>query len=315
MQTILGAGGAIGTELAKALKKYTTKIKLVSRNPKKVHDTDLLLATDLTKKEAVFEAVKGSSIVYITIGFPYKLSIWKENWPAFISNVTEACIQHQCKLVFFDNIYMYDKNHLAYMTEETPIRPSSNKGKIRAEVVKIIMDEVSNNKLTALIARSADFYGPSIKKTCLLTETVFRPLSIGKKANWLSSVNFKHSFTFTPDAAEATALLGNTDAAYNQIWHLPTAKNPPTGKEWIEMIAQEMDVKPDYQAAPKLLVKIMGLFMPIMKETVEMMYQYDRDYVFDSSKFETYFNYEPTPYKKGIKTIIEKDYQLKTKKK
>jgi hypothetical protein len=33
MQTILGSGGAIDIELAKALTSYTTRIRLVSRHP------------------------------------------------------------------------------------------------------------------------------------------------------------------------------------------------------------------------------------------------------------------------------------------
>jgi nucleoside-diphosphate-sugar epimerase len=308
MQTILGSGGAIGIELAKALKKYTNNIRLVSRSPKKVNETDQLLAADLLNKKDVEQAIKGSQIVYITVGFPYSLKSWKRSWPLFIGYVITACEKYNCKLVFFDNIYMYDPDHLNGMTEEAPINPPSNKGKVRAEITKMIMDEVEQGKLTALIARSADFYGPSIKNTSMLTETVFKPLSNGKKANWMSSVNYKHSFTYTPDAGEATAILGNTDNAYNQIWHLPTAPNPYTGKEWVEQIAKAMNAKPKYQTAPKFLVRIMGLFIPIMREMVEMMYQYDKDYVFDSSKFEKRFNFKPTSYQQGIKEIIQIDY-------
>ena len=143
----------------------------------------------------------------------------------------------------------------------------------------------------------------------MLTETVFKNLSKGKKANWLGSVKFKHSFTFTPDAGKATALLGNTDGAYGEVWHLPTAPNPFTGEEWIKNIAEEMGVEAKIQAAPKFLVKIMGLFMPIMKEMVEMIYQYDRDYIFDSSKFEKRFDFSPTPYLEGIKSIVDLEFR------
>ncbi len=143
----------------------------------------------------------------------------------------------------------------------------------------------------------------------MLTETIFKPFGNGKKANWMGSINFKHSFTYTPDAGKATAMLGNSKDAYNQIWHLPTASDPFTGKEWIEAIAREMGIKPKYQVAPKLLVRIIGLFVPIMREMVEMMYQYDRDYVFDSSKFEKQFNFRPTPYINGIREIVQNDYK------
>ena len=312
MQTILGSGGVVGIELAKALKEFTSEIRLVSRNPKKVSTTDELMPADLLNAANVLKAVQGSSVVYVTVGFPYSIKVMKESWPKLITNVIKACEEHNCKLVFFDNIYMYDSNHLNGMTEETPINPPSKKGEIRAEIAKMIMDEVREGKLTALIARSADFYGPTIQNTSMLTETVFKPLSNGKKANWMSSVNFKHSFTYTPDAGKATALLGNTKDAYNQVWHLPTAANPFTGKEWIEAIAREIKVKPKFQAAPKFLVRTIGLFVPIMREMVEMMYQYDRDYVFDSSKFEKRFDFKPTPYIDGIREIVKVDYKTTT---
>jgi len=309
MQTILGSGGVIGRELAKALTQYTKDIRLVSRNPKKVNETDTLFAADLLKPDEVQNAVKGSEVVYLTVGVQYNSAIWEKNWPIIVSNVIEACKQHRSKLVFFDNIYMYDPDFLDGMTEETPIRPISQKGKVRTKIAQMILGEVATNSLTALIARSADFYGPSIEQNCMLTESVFKPLSKAKKANWLMNVNLKHSFTYTPDAGKATALLGNTDDAYNQVWHLPTAANPMTGKQWIDEIAKALGTKSQYILAPKFVISIMGLFMPIMKEVKEMLYQYDRHYVFNSDKFEARFDMKPTAYLDGIREIVEMDYR------
>lgn len=308
MQTILGSGGIIATELAKSLMAYTTDIKLVSRNPQKVNPTDLIVPLDLTNPDDIDKAIEGSSIVYVTIGFPYSYKEWQAKWPPFMKNVIQACKKYNSKLVFFDNIYMYDQNHLDGMTEETPINPSSKKGKVRAQIAKMIMDEVEAGNLTALIARSADFYGPGIKQNSALTETVFSKLHEAEKAQWLGKTSVKHNYTYTPDAGKATAMLGNTPDAYNQVWHLPSSK-AITGKEWVEAIAKEMNAKPTIQVAPKFIVRIMGLFMPIMKELVEMMYQYDRDYEFNSTKFEKRFNFTPTSYADGIKKIVERDYK------
>ena len=64
-----------------------------------------------------------------------------------------------------------------------------------------------------------------------------------------------------------------------------------------------MGVTPKVQVASKFIVSVMGLFNSIMKEFVEMMYQYDRDYVFDSSKIETVYELKPTPVKEAIKEV------------
>ncbi len=305
MQTIIGTGGAIGVELAKALITYTDEIRLVSRTPAQVNGTDQLFPADVMKGPSLRRAVEGSAVVYVTVGFQYNYKVWRAQWPLFMTNIIAACKDVGAKLVFFDNMYMYDRNHLGHMTEATPINPSSEKGKIRAEIAQQLMDEVEAGKLTALIARSADYYGPNITNTSMLTETVINRLRAGKSAQWIKSLDFIHSMTFVPDAGKATAMLGNTDEAFNQVWHLPTHANPPTGREWVTSIATELKVKPKVQVISQFMMKSIGIFVPILKEISEMSYQYDRDYIFSSKKFDEYFNFTPTLYEIGIKEIVE----------
>ena len=309
MQTILGSGGAVGTQLAKALPSHTNQIRQVSRNPVKVNPADETFRADLTDGEATIQAVKGSDVAYLMVGLPYDTEIWESTWPLIIDNTIKACQVNNCKLVFFDNIYMYHPQAMGNMTEDSLVDPVTRKGKVRKKIAHKVLESSEKGEIKALIARSADFYGPSIKDISMLTETVFKPLSEGKKAQCLGSMNVKHSFTFTPDAGKATALLGNTEDAFGEVWHLPTASNPYTQKELVHIIAEQLGVKPKYMAANKFMVRLLGLFIPIMKEMVEMMYQYDRDYIFHSHKFEQRFNFTPTPYLDGIKEIIETDYR------
>jgi nucleoside-diphosphate-sugar epimerase len=298
MQTILGSSGVIGKELAKSLTEYTKEIRLVSRNPKKINENDELFSADLTNAEQTIKAVEGSEVVYLTAGFQYDIKIWRAQWPVVMKNVIEACKQSNSKFVFFDNVYSYGKVD-GWMTEETPINPVSEKGKVRAGLHKMIMDEVENGNLKAIIARAADFYGPDTPLS-FVNMMVFDNFKKGKKAQWLIDDDKKHSFTYTPDAGKGTAMLGNTDSAYNQVWHLPTNKNVLTGKEFIELAAKAMSVKPDYTIVKKWMVQMLGLFNKVIKESVEMLYQNDSDYLFDSTKFETTFNFKPISYEEGI---------------
>ena len=308
-QTILGAGGTIATDLARDLTAYTRNIRLVSRNPARINDTDQLLPADLTRPEDVFRAVEGSAVVYLTVGFEYDTRVWREKWPALMANVIAACSTYGARLVFFDNVYMYDRDALSRMTEETPVRPSSRKGEVRARIAQMLLDEVQAGRLTALIARSADFYGPNNQKSVLF-ETVYKNLRKGKKANWFGNADKKHACTYTPDAAKATALLGNTPDAFNQVWHLPTAPDPPTGKEWVALFARQLNVAPRYAVVPLFMLRVLGVFVPVMRELHEMAYQYDRDYGFDSSKFQKRFSFQPTPYGQGVKRCIQADAPL-----
>jgi nucleoside-diphosphate-sugar epimerase len=304
MQTIIGSGGAIGMPLAKELNNYTDRVRLVSRNPFKVNETDELYPIDVNDLSQIDNAIAGSEVVYIVVGFQYKLSIWQKTWPPFMQKVIKACKTHNARLVFFDNVYMYSKSAISHMTEDSPLQPPSRKGEIRKQIHEMIMSETENNNLTALIARSADFYGPD-NKNSMLSITVAENLMKGKKAQAFGDINRIHTYTYTPDAAKATAILGNTDDAYNQVWHLPTTKEPLTSRQWIKLIADELKVEPRIQKIPVWMIRLLGLFIPEMKEFPEMLYQYDQDYVFDSYKFEKRFGIEATAPKEGIKILIE----------
>ena len=303
MQTILGSSGVIGKELAKSLTEYTKEIRLVSRNPKKINENDELFSSDLTNAEQTIKAVEGSEVVYLTAGLQYDIKIWRTHWPVVMKNVIEACKQSNSKLLFFDNVYSYGKVD-GWMTEETPIKPDSEKGKVRAELHKMIMDEIEKGNLHAIIARAADFYGPATPLS-FVNIMVFDNLKKGKKAQWLIDENKKHSLTYTPDAGKGTAILGNTDSAYNQVWHLPTNKNALTGQEFINLAAKAMEFKPDYMIVKKWMVTMLGFFNKIVKESNEMLYQNEFDYLFDSGKFEKAFDFKPTSYEEGIVETVK----------
>jgi nucleoside-diphosphate-sugar epimerase len=210
----------------------------------------------------------------------------------------------KAKLVFFDNVYMYDPAFIGNMTEETPVNPKSRKGKIRSRLAKLVNYAHKKGDVQTTIARSADFYGPGVKDVSVLTETMIKPLSEGKKASILGKPKAIHSFTFTRDAGKATALLGNSPEAFGEIWHLPTAPDPWTQKEYLEFVAKELGKSPKYRKVNKFMLGLIGLFVPVMKEFIEMYYQYDRDYVFISDKFENSFGFKPTSYEEGIRQTV-----------
>jgi nucleoside-diphosphate-sugar epimerase len=289
--------------LAKELLNYTDQIRLVSRNPKRVNDKDELFPADLSDSTLVEKAIAGSQVVYLVVGFDYSIKVWKEKWPALMRATIEACKKYNAKLVFFDNIYLYDSSALGHIAEDAPINPPSQKGKVREEIAAMIMKEIKDGKLTALIARAPDFYGPGNEKSVLI-EMVYKNIKKGKRPNWFIDADKKHSFIYTPDAARATALLGNTPDAYNQVWHLPTDKNTLTGNEIIALFNKEMNASKKVMIMPMFMIRLLGIFIPFMREMPEMMYQYDRDYIFDSDKFENRFHLQPTSYLQGIKQVV-----------
>lgn len=303
MQTILGAGGAIGVELAKALTAFTTDIRLVSRNPKPIHATDTLFSADLSKDDDISAAVEGSTVCYLTIGFPYSTKVWQAEWLPLIQRVIKACSAHNVKLVFFDNVYAIGGDNVRHITEQSSISPTSKKGEVRAAVERVIIEAVERGKIQAIIARAPDFFS-EVKAQSLLMNLVYDNYAKGKAAQWFCNADVPHSTGYTVDLAKGTAILGNSPDAFNQIWNLPVSNQAPTGREWAAMFAEEMNVANKMQVLPSWGLWTLGVFVPILKEMYEMRYQYDREYFFDSGKFASRFNYTPTTNQEAIKRTI-----------
>ncbi|MCU1335671.1 MAG: hypothetical protein JWO19_1252 [Bryobacterales bacterium] len=301
--TILGAGGAIGNELLKELSARNEPIRLVSRNPKPVQGVAEVVAADLSNLDDTVKAVSGSRVAFLVVGLKYDLKLWREMWPRIMSNAIEAAKRSNARLVFLDNVYMYGKVD-GPMTEETPFRPCSKKGEVRAEIATMLLNEIKAGNTTALIARAGDFYGPRVQ-TAIPTVMVFDKFAKGAKANWLVNDSVKHSFTFTPDVGKSLVLLAETETAWNQSWHVPSAPDPPTGKELIELAAKEFGTQPKYRVLTKPIIWAAGWFDSTIRELYEMLYQYDVDYVFDSTKFAKAFAFKATSYADGVRRCAQ----------
>jgi nucleoside-diphosphate-sugar epimerase len=303
MVTILGAGGSIGNQLVKELTLRNTPIRLVSRNPRPSTGSVQAMAADLTQLDDTVKAVSGSSVAFLLVGLKYELKLWRELWPRIMRNAVEAAKRANARLIFFDNVYMYGKVDGA-MTEETPFRPCSSKGEIRAEIATSLLKEIKAGNLTAMIARSADFYGPGAR-TGVPNILVFDKLAKGEKPAWLANDSVKHSFTFTPDAARSLVQLMDSESSWNQTWHVPTTADPPTGKEFIALAAKEFGTVPKHRVLTRPMLKVAGWFDTTVRESYEMLYQSKFEYIFDSSKFAGAFHCHPTPYVEGIHKTAE----------
>ncbi len=297
MHTILGINGNVGKLLATELTQKGIKVRGVSRRPFLGNWEHI--AADVLNLEQLTAAIAGSEVVYLAVGLEYTIKIWQRDWPILMQNTIEACRRTNAKLIFIDNVYMYGRVD-GTMTETTPMHPSSEKGKVRAEVAKLLLTAFEGKILRGCIARAADFYGPDCDKSGL-NMTVFERFAAKKSAQWLGKADKKHSFTYVPDMAKALAILG-TDDRMNQsfVWHLPTAAPALTGLEIMEQAGKLFDVSPKFSAIGDFMMSILGIFIPIMRELKEMSYQTNFDYIFSSEKFERVFSLKPMSYADGI---------------
>lgn len=310
MQTILGANGIIGEELAKNLRKdYTSQIRLVGRNPQKVHPDDQPFKADLLVKEEVEGAIQGSKIAFLTVGLPYQSEIWLRDWVKILKNVTEACIKQGVNLVYFDNTYAYPQDSII-QKEDTPLTSEGKKGTAKKMAAEVLLKAISEGKIKAAICRAPEFYGPG-KTKGITNTTVFENLKNGNVPKVFLRDDVKRTLIYTPDAAKAMALIGNTDDAYGQTWHLPCDDNRLTYSEFMGEISNQLGRKIKYSVLGKFLLNVLSFINGNIKETLELLPRYEIDNIFDSSKFKKRFpDFKVTTYQEGIAEIL-KDYGIK----
>ncbi|MET7035997.1 NAD-dependent epimerase/dehydratase family protein [Elizabethkingia miricola] len=313
MQTILGANGQIGEELARELKRnFTSDIRIVSRHAQKVNDTDEIFSADLSVREKAIEAVRGSEIAYFTLGLPISSDLWEKQFPIILRNVIDACKVNGTKLVFFDNTYMYPQDD-RILTEDTAFAPVGRKGRVRREMAEMVLKEIQSGELEAVICRAPEFYGPA--KTQSITNTlIFNNIKEGKALKVPLSDKKKRSLIWTPDASRATALIGNTPDAFGQTWHLPVDKSHPAYREFIRTASGIYGKDLKYSVVPKFVFSIGALFNKKMKELLELLPRYEHNNVFDDSKFRKRFpEFKVTSYKQGIEQIKKEQFQQQNK--
>jgi nucleoside-diphosphate-sugar epimerase len=300
--TVLGAGGVIARELTDALLAQGAPVRLVSRRVHPAPAGAEHVVADLLDAGAVDRAVAGSDVVHLVAGLRYDTAVWQAQWPRVMANTIEACQRHGARLAFFDNVYAYGRVD-GPMTEDTPFNPCSRKGEVRAAIAATLVDAMGRGEIRALIARSADFYGPGTDNS-LLHALLTRRLRAGRTPQWIGDPKAVHSFTFTPDAGAALARLSREPGAWGQTWHLPTSAEPVTGEALVRL-ACELAGRPfRLQVLPRWMVGALGWFVPALRENQEMMYQLEQDYRFDSRKIERAFGLRATGYREGLQRTL-----------
>lgn len=305
MQTILGANGQIARELAKELKRnYTSDIRLASRNPKKVNDTDSLFPANLLDVEQTEKAVKGSEIAYLTVGLPMNTVMWKEQFPPMMRHVIDACKKYNCRLVFFDNTYMYPQDG-CILTEETSFDPVGRKGKVRAGIANMLLNEMRLKRIDAVICRAPEFYGPG-KTQSITNSMIFNAIRKNKKPRVFLKDDTLRTLIWTPDASRAMALIGNNSDTYGQTWHLPADDNRLTYRQFMALISEIYNQDFDYDIVSSFQVKLGGIFKKSLREVQELLPRYAHDNIFSSVKFRQRFpDFDITTLKEGVMQIMQ----------
>lgn len=303
LHTVLGAGGASGKAIIAELLQKSLAVRAVQRSSFTMKGVECVNATLLDQEETK-KAIDGSTHVYMCAAVEYKTRSWQHDWPLMMDNIIKACLYADAVLVFLDNIYMYGPAPLTIPFDEKHTQlPPSKKGMVRKQVADMVEKAITDQNLKAVIARSADFYGPYAKNSMLYIQTLDRMMA-GKGPNSIATPGIRHTYGNTTDNARAMVLLAKHPDCYGQVWHLPVG-DAITPEQIVQLINKALNTSFKPSFIPTFIKAILRVLIPVMKEAGEMEYQFDNEYIMSWDKFKKRFpDFRVTPYEKGIAEMI-----------
>jgi len=299
---VLGTG-AIGRAVMEELIKRGESVRMVNRSgrmdeaPAEVE----VVASDLYIQANVKEVTRDAQVVYQASQPDYNQ--WPGKFPLLQKSIIEGLTGSNAKLVLVENLYMYGDTEGMPMTEDTPYNAHTRKGRVRGEISRAAFKAHQEGRVRVTAARGGNFFGPW-GTASTMGGRAFYPLLRGKPAQLIGRTDLPHTHTYVKDFGKALVVLGERAEADGQAWHVPNDMPEITQGELVRMFAEEAGVEPKISSMGKLMMAIGGVFLPEARETLEMMYEFDKPFIVDSSKFEKMFGMRATPIRAAIRETV-----------
>src|SRR6266700_64956 len=301
LHVVLGATGGVGQALVQALAVQRAQVRAVNRSGRAHVPAPVeVMAADLTNRESTLAVCQGASVVYHCAGVPYQQ--WATYMPVWLDNVISAVSATGATLVYIDNNYMYAPTSQP-LTEESLQAPVTRKGKLRKQLADTILAAHARGQIRATIGRTPDFYGPGVRISNV-GEQFFTAVVEDKRVPWLGKLDVPHVLAFVEDTARGLITLGTHEEALGQVWHLPTAAQALTGRQYIALASEAAGVQARPLAVPGLLLRVLGLTNPVLRESVEMLYEFNEPLLFDGSKYTRAFGGTPTSHQEAMRRTV-----------
>ena len=306
IHTVLGAG-PVAKATVNALMARGLPVRVVHRSgtfPAQ-HGVEVV-AADTSNLNQLTKAFKGSAVVYMCAMPAYHR--WAEEFDAMMQNILQACATNGSAMVFADNLYMYQESPHAPLTESTPLRPITRKGVVRARVAELVLQAHRDGKVKTAIARASDFFGPKIENA-MLGGRFFPQLIAGKTVQWFGNPDMPHTFTYVPDFGNALVELGVDGAGWGEVWHVPNCITC-TAREAADATAALTKQPVKLKGGGRLMLRVIGFFIPAAKEMIEMLPHFETPYVVDDSKWRSRMQTKATPWREALSVTLA-SYQTK----
>jgi nucleoside-diphosphate-sugar epimerase len=304
---LFGAAGAAGRSIAAALSAAGRRYRAIGRARQPLeaafgNDPYAQIATwNPDDPASIVAAAAGLQSAVYLVGVPYhRFALHPPLMRDTLAGLTVAGVE---RLILIGTVYPYGRARSNPVTETHPREPHTFKGRMRLEQENLVLDAHGRNGLATLVLRLPDFYGPGVERSLL--HGVFEGAARGSRAQLLGPIDTPHEFVFMPDVGPVVAALTQSPQAYGRVLHLAGA-GTITQRDIARRAYALAGHRPKWIVAGKTMLRVAGLFDPVMRELVEMHYLLSEPLMLDDSALQALIGpVKKTPYEDGIRLSLD----------
>jgi nucleoside-diphosphate-sugar epimerase len=304
---LFGAAGETGKSIAQTLRSQNLSYRVVGRSRESLEKSfgQNPLAEVVTwnpdEPASVKAAADGVSTIIYLVGVPYnQFQLHPELMKKTLDGAVAAGVQN---MLLIGTVYSYGRPRTNPVKEDHPREPHTFKGRMRKLQEDLLMDAHAKGLIRGTVLRLPDFYGPRVERSFLYD--LFEAAAAGRRAKMVGPIDTPHEFVYTPDVGPIVVSLAQEPRSYGRFWHFAGA-GVITQREIAERAFALAGRKPSLLVAGKTMLRLAGLFDPLMRELVEMHYLQTTPVLMDDSALRTLLrNVHKTPYETGIRNSFE----------
>ncbi|MFG6492872.1 NAD-dependent epimerase/dehydratase family protein [Microbacterium sp. P03] len=293
MHVVFGTG-PVGTSTAQALLRRGLRVRMVNRSGRSpLGDLVEIAAGDARDARFAISAAAGADAVYQTLNPAYHQ--WEREFPLLQIGVLAGAMAARARYVNMDNVYAYGDPRGEVLTESSPERPHTRKGRVRKRMADDLWAAHRAGRVEVTSGRASDYFGPGAGNASPIGDPVVSAVRNGRRAALFDSPDTVHSYTFIPDIGEGLAVLGVHHQSVGRVWHLPNDPAPRTTRQMVDALAAVAGTPARVTVIPTVALRALGLINRTVREVVEMAYEFHGAFVVDSSSITRELGLQATP--------------------
>jgi nucleoside-diphosphate-sugar epimerase len=288
---ILGANGRLGLAAAQAFDAAGWRVIASVRRAAApgMPPAARLVTAPVEDTDALAREAAGAQVLVHALNPPYT------HWPQQLMPMARAGMDLAGRLgarfMLPGNVYNYGERMPALLMTDAAQAATTRKGRLRTDLEDELQQRCIEGRLQATIIRAGDFFGGGTGSW--LDLVIVKSLRDGKLV-YPGPMDVPHAWAYLPDLARAFAATGSRpggETATFERFHFPG--HTLTGAELLrglEQAAESLGIRPargwKHGSVPWALLRLGGLFVPMLREISEMSYLWRVPHALDGHALE-----------------------------